>query len=256
MTAPIPPTKAPAASAAASVGAVVLALVGALLAATAPRGVLVVVLLPIQVLLAAGWLTLAAVPARTAGVVVATGAGLAADLLIALRPTPGLGALAGVVGLGVVAAVLGQLLRSERSRVTDVLAAQCSAVLLTVAVSPPLALAAITHGGRDVAAALVALALTVAAGEVGALLLPRHRLPGRAGLGFVVGAGAGAAFGVLFTHPSGPVVAVVAAAATVLAELVVGVAAADRTVVRPLGALLPFALMAPGVYVVGRVMLG
>jgi hypothetical protein len=235
---------------------ITLALLAALLIDVAPRPVLLVVLLPVQLLLAAGWLTLASVPARAGGALVAAGAALGADLLLGLAHRPGLGALAGVVGLGVVAAVLGQLLRRERSRVTDVLAAQCSAVVLVVATAPPLALAVVHRGPRIAAAGFVAIALCLLAGEIGARVAPGRAQGARAVTGLVLGGVAAAGVGALVAGGTGAVAAAVATAATVLAELVVGVVAGDRRVGRPLAALLPFALAAPAVFVVGRVMFG
>jgi hypothetical protein len=250
----LPPARAR--TALASAGGVAAALLAALLAVRAPHAVLLAVLLPVQLLLAAGWLILAATPARGGGLAVAGGAALTADLLLVCRHAPGAGSLAGAVGLGVVAAVVGQLFRRERSRVTDVLAAHCAAVLLAVSVAPPLALLVLRRGELTVATGMLALALTLAGSEVGAALVPAHRLLARTGAGLVVGIGGGTALGGVLVGAGGVAAAAAVSGATVVAELVAMVVAGDRGTSRPLAAALPFALAAPGLYVVGRVMLG
>ncbi len=236
--------------------AVLTAVLGAGLAVAGPRALLLLVLIPVQALLAVCWLALAAVPARLAGGAVATAAAVLGDVVLATEQHPGLGALAGVVGLGVVAAVLGQLLRQDRSRVTDVLAAQTSAVLLAVAVAPLVSLPAYARGDRAVAVALATLGLCVLTAEAGGRLLPVGTATGRLLAALVLGGGAGAGLGAAVLGGTGAAVGAAAAALTVAADVVVGAVAGGRRIARPLGALLPFALVAPGVYVLGRLMLG
>lgn len=236
---------------AAALGGALLAGVGGALVGWAPRGVVLVVLIPVQGALALAWLTLARVPARLAGASIAISAGVAAGVLLVAERRPSPGGLSGVIGLGVVAAVLGQLLRRDRSRVTDVLAAQCAAVLLVVAVAAPLALAAYRHGGQAAAAALFGLGLALFAGQLGVPERP-WRMAAAAGVGVLVAAGVGLAV----LGGTGAAVAATAAIATAASSVVVAVVAGQRRVARALAVTAPYALAGPCAYLVARVMLG
>ncbi|HEY5335731.1 MAG TPA: hypothetical protein VIJ71_06890, partial [Mycobacteriales bacterium] len=179
---------------------VVLAVVFALAAAAAsrwlPRGWLLVVLVPAQLLLAVGWLALVGVPGRLVGIAVATTAGVVGDIILTVHRGPVLGSLAGVIGVAVVASVLGQIVRRDRTQVTDVLAAQCSAVLLTVAVAVLAGVRAAPDGRTAAATGLVALAVALLAGGVVDVLGVRvwvgPMYAGRSLIGVVLAVGLGA----------------------------------------------------------------
>lgn len=236
-------------------GGALLAGAGAALVGWGPHGLLLVVLVPVQLTLAAGWLTLARVPARVGGLLVAIGAGVAGDVVLVAEHRPSLGGLAGAAGLGVVAAVLGQLLRRERSRVTDVLAAQCSAIALVVAVSSPLALAGYPHGSRTAAAGLVGIALALLAGALSRWVLRGWVVAAPVGA-LLLGTAAAAGVGAAVAGGAGVAAASSTAAATAAATVLVAVVCAGRRVGRPLAVVVPFAVAGPCLYVVARVVLG
>ncbi|HEX7353909.1 MAG TPA: hypothetical protein VF288_03650 [Mycobacteriales bacterium] len=239
---------------------VLLALAGAAVAHWLPRGWLLVVLLPAQLLLAVAWPALSGVPDRSATLLMSMGAALAADLLLTVRTGPVFGALAGVLGIAVVATVLAQLVRRVRTEVTDVLAVQCSTVLLVVMISVLAAVRGLPSGRDATTAGLLALAGALAAGGVLDLLSVRFWLGPAAGgrtlLGALVAVGVGAAVGAAVHGGDGLAAGVVAAALGVLGDLVVAVAAGTRRITRLLGAVLPFTLVGPGLYVVARVLFG
>lgn len=239
---------------------VALALAGAAVAHGLARGWLLVVLVPAQLLLAVTWSALVAVPDRLAGVVLPTAAAVAADVLLTVRHGPVLGALAGVLGVAVVASVLGQLVRRDRREVTDVLAAQLSAILLAGMIAVLAAVRGAPAGREAASTGLLALACALAAG--GALDVLGRRVwlgpssAGRSLVGVLAALGAGAGVGAGLHGGEGLVLGVVAAALGVLGDAVVAVAAGSRRIGRLLGAVLPFALAGPGLYVVERVLFG
>ena len=244
----------------AALASVLLALAGAALSWWLPRGWLLLVLVPAQVLLAVAWPALAAVPARLAGAVVAVAAGVAADVLLTVADRPTGGALAGAVGLAVVATVLGQLARRERSEVTLVLAAQCTAVLLTVGVAALAGARGLPHGRATVAVGLLAIAVTVAVGSMvdlaGRRLWLGPTLAGRTLLGALLAVGAALGTGAGLRGGDGVLLALVAAAPAVLADAVAVAVGRPRPVVRLLAAALPLAAAGPALFLVARVLYG
>lgn len=243
---------------------VVLGVLFALAAAGAsqwlPRGWLLVVLVPAQLLLALGWLALAGVPCRLAGFAIAATAGVVGDVILTVHRGPVLGSLAGVIGVAVVATVLGQIVRRDRTEVTDVLAAQCSAVLLTVAVSVLAAVRAAPDGREAASAGLLALAVGLAAGGLVDMLAIRvwvgPTYAGRSLIGLVLAVGLGAGVGAALHAGDGLVLGLVAAALGGLADAVVAVVASGRRVSRLVGAVLPLGFVGPGLYVATRVLFG
>jgi len=221
------------------------------------RPVLVVVLWPSQVLLAWLWLGFCAAPSRGRGLAIAATAALVADVVLAARSRPSLGAVAGVLAMGLLAAVLGQLLRANRTRVTDVLAAQVSAVLLVTSASTLVALR-VTHSGAHAGATgLVSLAAAAVAAQIGDRRLPSPTFTaGRSVAGVILALGAAAGVGAALQGTHGVVLGAAAGAAGLLADLVVAVGAGTRRLARPLGAVLPLATVAPALYVTSRVLLG
>lgn len=239
---------------------VLLALAGAGVAQWLARGWLLVVLVPAELLLAVAWSVLLALPGRLAGIALATAAAVVADVLLTVHRGPVLGALAGVVGVAVAVTVLAQLVRRDRSEVTDVLAAQCSAVLLTVMVAALAAVRGAPSGREAAATGLLALACALTAGGVVDVLSVRvwvgPAAAGRSLAGAILAMGAGAGVGAALHGGDGAVLGVVAAALGVLGDAVTAVAAGSRRISRLLGAVLPCALAAPGLYVVTRVLFG
>jgi hypothetical protein len=239
---------------------VLLALAAAAASRWLPRGWLLVVLVPAQLLLALGWLALTGVPGRLAGIAVAWTAGVVGDVILTVRQGSVLGALAGVIGVAVVATVLGQIVRRERTQVTDVLAAQCSAVVLTVAAAVLAGVRGAPSGREAAATGLLALAVALAAGGLVDVLSVRvwvgPTYAGRSLVGALLAIGVGAGAGAALHARDGLVLGVVAAALGVLADAVVAIVASGRRLSRLLGAVLPLGAVGPGLYVVTRVLFG
>jgi hypothetical protein len=239
---------------------VVLALAAAAVSRWLPRGWLLVVLVPAQLVLALGWLVLTGVANRLAGIAVAATAGVVGDVILTVHRGPVLGALAGVVGVAVVATVLGQIIRRDRTQVTDVLAAQCSAVLLTVALAVLAGVRGAPSGREAASTGLLALAVALAVGGLVDVLSVRvwvgPTYAGRSLVGAVLALGAGAGVGAVAHAQDGLVLGVVAAALGVLADAAVAVVASGRRISRLLGAVLPLGVVGPGLYVVTRVLFG
>jgi hypothetical protein len=262
-----PPVRAvpPLLLAAASAGvAVVLAL--AALSGTVP---LAVVVLLAQAGLAAAVPALLGTPSARGVLVLGVAAAVAADVS-AVRGHGEVGPLAGVVALGLVAALLHQLASRDRQRVTAGLAGSLLVVVLACCAACAVALRA-ASGGR--AAAVVALGGAAAALLVARLadaVAPRPALaPGRGAPGPVLGLAAAAAVAVLLgtlvsAAPADGGCALLGLAAGV------GAVAADLLLARapdaddpaPAGralslavVLLPVAVVGPLVLVAGRLVL-
>lgn len=225
-------------------------------AAYAGRPLLVALLVLLQLLLAAAWLAWTSTPSRLTGLLLATGAGLVADLLLARRASGGsVGALAGVVGVSVVLGVLAQLADRRRRRVTDTLAAQTSAVLLCCTLACVMALRVGPHGRDAAVAVLIGLAAggLLSAAVASALRTASGRWPMVARAAAWVGAGAGA--GAIALGGDGALIGLAAGIAGAVAEVTVSLGAGRRPV-PVLAALLPLAMGSPAAYVAGRVLLG
>jgi hypothetical protein len=216
---------------------------------------LVVVLLVVQALLATSWLALLTAPSRLLGVVLATGAGLAADLLLARREHDVVGALASVLAIGLVAAVFAQLVSRQHHRVTEILAAHISAILVVSASSCVIALRG-TPQGRD-AALLCMAVLTVGSVVMRAVALgvPGSTTVGGGTAGLLLWASVGGAVGAAVLGSEGLVIGLATGVAAAFADLLV-VAADGHGRPLLLAALLPLASGAPVSYVLSRVLLG
>ncbi|MGY1718486.1 hypothetical protein ACI8AG_05515 [Blastococcus sp. SYSU DS0552] len=183
---------------AAGLAVVAAGLLAGLPAAVGEVGALAAVLV-LQLALVLSWVLATGMQGFAASLAVGTAAAVAADLALALPEDPGPGGLLAVLGIGFLAAVLQQMLRSPRHDLVDSLAG--SAVLVTavgaLAVLLPLGRA---DDGRLATIALVAgVALLV--GHLVDQVLPRPQLaPGvpRGLLGIVLAvlAGAGTAWAV------------------------------------------------------------
>lgn len=242
-------------------------------AAAAGRSLLVGCVIATQLGLAASWLRAAAIPALGVPLAITVAVAAAVDLLGQAGGGDRLERLAGVVGVAFLGMLLGELVRRDRSRVTDSLVATASAVVLVVMLASPLALAP-SSGGRAVvgatfAAVAAALAVAAVVAAVGAAA------GGRAdnGLGaaatlilaVVAGGGVGAAYGSVSQHgPRWGVAVGLAAALFAAAGWALTVGSTDHSTApraagalrpsAPVMALLPLALAAPVGYAAGRLL--
>ena len=242
-------------------------------AAAAGRSLLVGCVIATQLGLAASWLRAAAIPALGVPLAITVAVAAAVDLLGQAGGGDRLERLAGVVGVAFLGMLLGELVRRDRSRVTDSLVATASAVVLVVMLASPLALA-LSSGGRAVvgatfAAVAAALAVAAVVAAVGAAA------GGRAdnGLGaaatlilaVVAGGGVGAAYGSVSQHgPRWGVAVGLAAALFAAAGWALTAGSTDHSTApraagalrpsAPVMALLPLALAAPVGYAAGRLL--
>ena len=252
------------------------AVVGGVLALAAVPGasVLAVALLLGQVLLALALFELLVTPGGRGAALVAGLAALAGNLLV-LRGTGEVDALAGVCGLALVGALLHQLVRRARARVTESLAGTLLAVVLVVSAACLLGLRRLDGGGAAVVAALVAAAAGLLAGRLGDRAAPTPPLAegatrGLPGLLLALLGGAAAAAGVAGVTGELPVLPTVllglgVATAAAVADLAVEVGAAELTgerrnarrvaALRPVGVLLPYAVVGPVALLAGRLVL-
>lgn len=234
-------------------GVVAAALAGA---ALADRQVLAAVLVVVQSVLALAWLRLLRVPATFAGWGLASGAALAADLLLLRHRVGVLGALADVVAIALVVGIVGQLGWRRRRRVTEVVAAQVSAVLLGCGAACFIAVRG-GHRGRDAAlTALLALAAGAVVGRLAGTAVRQPALvPSRGLLGPLAWTAVGAAVGAAVLGVFGAYLGAATGCAGGFAEAAVaGPQRGRRSVL--VGALLPVAVSGPVAYVLSRVLFG
>ena len=231
--------------------------------------------LALQLVLVLGALALVDAPAAGGAFLIAAGAAVAGDVVV-LVDDGRVDGLAGVVALGLVAALLHQLARrGARDRVTEALS---DTLLVVVLVACAACLPALRRldGGRDVAlAALAAAAAALLAGRLGDRVLPRPALAVgavRGWPGLLLGLGAGVAAAVLVGGDDGALVGaraallgLAAAAVVSAADLAVDLAAAELragwrdarrvAALRPVGLLLPFAVLGPVALAAGQLVL-
>ncbi|RZU33346.1 hypothetical protein [Blastococcus saxobsidens] len=247
---------------AAGVAVLATGLLAGLPAAFGAVGALAAVLV-VQFALVLSWVLVAGMRGFAASLAVGTAAAVAADLVLALPQRPVLGGLLAVLGVGFLAAVLQQMLRSPRHALVDSLAG--SALLLTaVGALAALLLLGTSDEGRLVLTALSA-GVSLAVGHLVDQVLPRPQVAdgvprGLVGLVLAVLAGAGTAFavrdlaglGMLRALALGAVVAGVVALVAVAASYVAvdaagGTAADDSSpwVLTVVQVVLPMAAAAP-----------
>ena len=241
----------------AAVGA---ALAGLALLGTGPLLAGVAVL---QLLLVLGFLALVDAPAAVGVFGLACLAAVASDVVVAVDHgrVAGLGA---VVALALVAALLQQLVRRGRTRVTEVLADSLVAVVLVACAACLTAALELAHAtDRPVVAGLVAAAAALLAGRATDGVLSRRPVtvgatrgwPGTVA-GLLLGTTGGIAVAPAGTTPARIALLGLAASAVVVAvDLAVDLAAADLrpgpadvrrvAALRPVLALLPYALLGP-----------
>lgn len=241
------------------------AAVGAALAGLAVLGTgpLLAGVAVLQLLLVLGFLALVDAPAAVGVFGLACLAAVASDVVVAVDHgrVAGLGA---VVALALVAALLQQLVRRGRTRVTEVLADSLVAVVLVACAACLTAALELAHAtDRPVVAGLVAAAVALLAGRATDGVLSRHPVtvgatrgwPGTVA-GLLLGTTGAIAVAPTGTTPVRIALLGLAASAVVVAvDLAVDLAAADLrpgpadvrrvAALRPVLALLPYALLGP-----------
>ncbi|MCV2490360.1 hypothetical protein OF117_13410 [Geodermatophilus sp. YIM 151500] len=155
--------------------------------------------LVLQLALVAGWVVTARVRGATGAVVVGAGAAVAADLALVLPERPALGGLLGVLGVGFLAVVLQQMLRTRRDALVASLAGGVLLLCAVSALAVVLRRAGTDDGERLAVTALLAVGGALLAGHLADLVLPRPQIafgvPRGLFAAFVaVGAGAGVAW--------------------------------------------------------------
>ena len=226
----------------------------------------------VQLLLVLGFLALADAPAATGAFLISVAAAVACDVL-ALADDGRIGGLAGVVALALVAALLLQLSRRVRTRVTEALADTLVVVVLVAcAACLPAAAQLARLTDQTVTAGLLSGAITLLAGRAVDSVLPRPLLvvgATRGWPGLVVGALLGSTAAVAVgpggtTGPGAALLGLACAAVVAAADLAVDLMAADLrpgpaderqvSALRPVLALLPFAVVAPVVLLATRLL--
>ena len=225
----------------------------------------------VQLLVLLGFLALVEAPASGGVFAIGAAGAVGADVVVSVDDGR-VGGLVGVVGLSLMAGLMHQLARRERSRVTEsladtvvVVALVCSAACLAAAVQQ--------HGGTwPLRASLAAAGVALLAGRVGDAVIHRPALAlgsTRAWPGLLLALGSGAALAVVvsdghLSNGRGALVGLVAAATVAAADLAVDLAAAELTpdptdarrvaALRPVSVVLPFALLGPVVLLVVRLL--
>jgi hypothetical protein len=216
----------------------------------------------LQLLLVLALLALVEAPAALGVFVIGTAAAVAADVTVHVEDGDA-GGLAGVTALALVASLLHQLVRRRRSRVTESFG---DTLVVVVLVASAAALpAALQHADGEVAlrVGLLAAGGALVVGRLADLVLQRFAVaPGasRGWPGLVLALTVGAALAVpeagdSLTHREALLVGVACAATAAVSDLFVDLAALEvlgspaeerrRGSLRPVVALLPFALVGP-----------
>jgi hypothetical protein len=216
----------------------------------------------LQLLLLLAFLALVEAPAAVGVFAIGAGAAVAADVTVHVNDGDA-GGLAGVAALALIASLLHQLVRRNRSRVTESFGDTLVAVVLvTSAAALP---AALQHaeGEVTVRVGLLAAGAALVVGRVADLVMQRFTVAAGASRGWpglVLALTVGVALAVpeagdSLTHREAMLVAVACAATAAVADLFVDLAALEvvgslaeerrRGSLRPVVALLPFALVGP-----------
>lgn len=250
------------------------ALVGATLVGLLP---LAVAVLGVQVFLVLGALALLDAPASGGAFLLAVGTIVAADAVV-LAGDGDIGGLAGVTGLGFVATLVHQLLRRNRSRVTESLADTLVVIVVAVSAACLLGLRQVDGGEQVLLVSLAAAGSVLLLGRVGDQLAPQPILAvgsTRGWPGLLLGLGAGVAVAVLVADVetgdgalplrAAALIGLVVASTVATADLAVDLGAAELragwrdarrvAALRPTALLLPFALVGPVALLAGRLVL-
>lgn len=234
------------------------------------RWPLLALVLVIQLALALAWLALTDLPATSGGLVIIVGAALAADIYAGRIGPPDQAPVAGVVAGAFVLAVLRQLARHRRSRVTESLAGVMTGVLIVVFAAHLIATRARPAGVAAAAAICFATAAATAVRRLVDALVARPALragsqrgwpglivsvlAGTAAAGYV-----GAARGDLGAR-TGSLIGLGVALAAAVVDLGIGIgsrhlgAGRQRSAIAPLAVLLPLVVAAPVGYGVARLL--
>jgi hypothetical protein len=221
-----------------------------------------------QLLLVLGYLAVVEAPAALGIFTIGTAAALAADITVDVDDGR-VGGLAGVAALAFVAGVMHQLLRRNRSRVTESLADTVVVVAIVTSAACLPAVLRESEGEALVRAGLLAAGAALVVGRLSDLLL--HRLvvapdASRGWPGLVLALAVGVAVAVPeagdhLSHRDAMLVGLVCAATAALADLFVDLAASEvlgterRTrALRPVTTLLPFALVGPVLLTAARLL--
>lgn len=203
----------------------------------------------------------------TVGVLAAIGA----DIAAIVPDVPTVGPLGAIAGAGLVAGVVGQMIRHEgRVRVSESLGSTVVIVLGVVAFATLIVLTRLPAGTQAIVVCLIASGIALSVARLTDVFAPYPRLAdqvprGSAGivLGAMLGTAAAAVIGrylVPFTPSQAAMVGMAAAGAAVLADLTIGFAEAGRELAGDAptmwlarhmqGPLAGFALAAPVAYVI------
>jgi len=224
-----------------------------------------------QVLLVLAFVALVEAPAALGLFTIGTAAALAADVTVHVDDGE-VDGLAGVAALAFVAGLLHQLLRRQRSRVTESLADLLVVVVLVTSAACLPAARQLVEGEAVVRAGLLAAGAAIVVGRLSDLALRRLAVApdaSRGWPGLVLALGVGVAVAVPeagehLTHRDAMLLGLASAATAVIADLfvdlaaneVVGTPAEDRrrNALRPVATLLPFALVGPVLLVAARLL--
>ena len=219
-------------------------------------------LVVVQVFAALGFLALVEAPAGGGVFVLVMAAGLGADAVVLLSDD-GPGGLAGVVALALVAALLHQLTRRNRSRVTESLADTFVGVVLVCSTVCLLAAQREDDGTWPTRVALAAALVALLAGRVGDAVLRTPALAlgaTRAWPGLLLGLGSSVAAAVVvagehLTRSEAALVGLVAGTTVAAVDLLLDLAASELTPdpidarrvasLRPATTVLPYAVLGP-----------
>ena len=235
---------------------------------------LAVAVLAVQVFLILGALALLDAPAAGGAFVVATGAAVAADAVVLLGQGS-ISQVSGVVGVGIVAALVHQLARRDRSRVTESLADTLVVLVVAVGASCLLAFHDMPGGEAVLQVSLAAAGAVLLVGRLGDMLSARPILAvgstrGWPGLLLGLAAAVAAVGGVASLVGEPPVRAaallgLVVASTVATADLAVDLGAAELrsgwrdarrvAALRPTALLLPYAVLGPVALLAGRLLL-
>jgi hypothetical protein len=254
------------------------ALAAALLAAVAWGIVpLAVAVLLLQVFLVLGLLALLDAPAASGAVLVILATAVVADA-VAISGDGRIHQLAGVAALGLIASLVHQLVRKERSRVTESLADTLLGIVVGCAAACLLALAQLDGGKEVLLLGLTATGVVLLAGRLGDQLAPQPVLAAgstRGWPGLLLGLAAGVLAALLVASleivdgqlplRSAALLGVVVASTVATADLAVDLGAAELrsgwrdarrvAALRPTALLLPYALLGPVALLAGRLVL-
>lgn len=219
-------------------------------------------LVVVQLLAALGFLALVEAPASGGTFLLVSGAAAAADVVV-LAGGSDVGGLAGVVALSLVASLLHQLLRRQRSRVTESLADTFVGVVIVCSAVSLLGALRQDDGTWPTRAALAAAATALVAGRIGDAVLRKPALAvgaTRAWPGLLLALGTGVAASVVvaadhLTRAESALVGLSAATTVAAIDLVLDLAASELTPepmdarrvasLRPVTTVLPFAALGP-----------